>query len=91
MLLNLEVAAIKIENISVLREQKREDPFFEPVSSLIGATVHKEVLHPRVTVDVTVEEDVSRLEGLAHHHLGGAVLRALFHTWSDPLSVQIVT
>lgn len=90
LLLDLEVAAVEVENVRVLGEQKREDPLLEPVSSLIRAAVHEQVLHPGVTVDVTVEKDVPRLKSLTHHHLGGAVLGALFHAGSYPLSIQII-
>ena len=41
-------------------------------------------------MDVTVKKDVPRLKSLTHHHLGGAVLRTLFHTGSYPLSIQII-
>lgn len=90
LLLDLEVAAVEVKNVCVLGEQKWENPLFEPVSSLIGAAIHKQVLHPGVTVDVTVKKDVSRLKSLTHHHLGGAVLRTLFHTGSYPLSIKII-
>ena len=40
-------------------------------------------------MNITVEENVPTLQSLPHHHLGGGVLRALFHTGSNPLSVEI--
>ena len=42
-LLNLEVATVEIENISVLGEKKRENSFFEPISPLVGTAIHKQV------------------------------------------------
>ena len=42
-------------------------------------------------MNIAVEQDVTGLEGLAHHHFGRAVLRALLHTGSYPLSIQVKT
>jgi len=40
-------------------------------------------------VDVAVEQNVSALQSLPHHHLGRTVLRALLHAGSYPLPVQV--
>ena len=40
-------------------------------------------------MNITVEEDVSALKSLSHHHLCWAVLWALFHAWSNPLPIEI--
>lgn len=89
LLLDCEVAAVEVEHIGVLREKKREDPFLQSVSPLVRAAVHKQVLASGVAVDVAVEQDVSRLQGLPHHHLGGAVLGTLLHARRNPLPIQV--
>ena len=58
---------------------------------MIGATIHEEIFASRVTVNITVEQDITRFKRLAHHHFGGAVLGALLHAGRDPLSIEIVT
>lgn len=72
-------------------EQQWEDPLLQPVGPLVAAAVHKQVLAPRVAVDVAVKQNVSTLQSLAHHHFGRTVFRTLFHARSDPLSIQIQT
>lgn len=75
--------------ITVFVEQEREDSLLQSVGPLVGASVHEQVLAPRVAVDVAVEEDVTTLQRLPHHHLGGAVLWELLHAGRDPLSVEV--
>lgn len=89
LLLDVEVAALEAEHIGVLREKQRENALLQAIGSLVGAAVHEEVLASGVAVNIAVEEDVTRLERLAHHHLGGAVLGALLHAWGNPLTIQI--
>lgn len=70
-------------------EEQWEDPFFQSVGPLIRATVHEQVLASRVTMDITVEQDVTTFQSLPHHHLGRAVLRELLHAGRNPLPVEI--
>jgi hypothetical protein len=70
-------------------EEEWENSFLQTISPLVGAAVHKKVLATRVAMYITIKEDVSAFQGLAHHHLRRAILGALLHAWCDPLSVQI--
>ena len=40
-------------------------------------------------MNITIEKNVSTFKSLSHHHFSGTVLWALFHAWSNPLSIQI--
>ena len=42
-----------------------------------------------MTVDIAIEQNVSALEGLSHHHFGRAVFGTGLHARSYPLSIQI--
>lgn len=42
-------------------------------------------------MNVTVEENVARLQRLTHHHFCCAVLGALLHARRNPLTIEIVT
>ena len=44
-----------------------------------------------MTMDVTVEKNISAFKRFSHHHFSGAVFWELFHTWSNPLSIEIST
>ena len=42
-----------------------------------------------MTMDITVEKNISTFKRFSHHHFSGAVFWELFHTWSNPLSIEI--
>jgi hypothetical protein len=88
-LLDLEVTVIEVEVIAVLVEEEGKDALLESVGTLVRAPVHEQVLASGVAVDIAIEEDVTTLKCLSHHHLGGAILWELLHTWRDPLSVEV--
>lgn len=70
-------------------EEQWEYSFFQTVSSLVRAAVHEKVFASRMAMYITIEEDVSTLECLAHHHFSGAVFGTLLHAWRDPLTIEI--
>ena len=53
------------------------------------ASVHEEVLVPRMAVDVDVHVDVSAFESLPHHLLHRGYLWGGFDAWVDVLYVQV--
>lgn len=56
---------------------------------MIRTPVHEQIFAPRMTVNVTVEQNVSALKSLPHHHLGWTVLWTLLHAWCNPLSIEV--
>jgi len=40
-------------------------------------------------MDIAIKQDITTFESFSHHHFGRAVLWALLHTWSNPLTIQI--
>jgi len=40
-------------------EQQREDSFLQTICSLVGAAVHEQILAARMSVDITVKQDVT--------------------------------
>jgi hypothetical protein len=57
--LYLEITVVKIEVIRVLVEKERENTLLKSVGPLIGATVHEKILASGVTMDITIEKNVT--------------------------------
>jgi hypothetical protein len=85
--LDNEVAIIEAEVFGVFVEEHGEDPLLESVRLRVAAPIHEHVLLSRVPVIVAVEQDVSALQSLPHHHLHCEVLRTHLRRWGCPLSV----
>ena len=68
-LLDYEITIIEAEIFSVLMEKKWEYPLFKTICLLIRATIHESILLSRVTMIITIEENISAFKGFSHHHL----------------------
>lgn len=42
-----------------------------------------------MSMNITVEQNVSTLQCFSHHHFSGAIFWALLHARSDPLPIEI--
>ena len=74
----------------MLVEEVRKNPFLQPISSLIGTSIHEQILAPRMSVNIAVEEDISAFKSLPHHLFTRVVFGLVFAGRTDPLSIKIL-
>lgn len=79
----------KVEYITVLVHQAREDALFQTIVDATTVTVHEDVLLARMAMQVAYEEDISVFLQLLNHALHMVHCRVKLSRRINPASVQV--